>query len=101
LTDLACLITLTCLSPLIEKYTQDYQPFAGVTVLSSSDTIYQNVFSADECAKLCSNYNGFSCKSFDYCDGISTCYLGRTHYFDVPKTDLLIKPMCNHYSREC
>ena len=72
--------------------------FKGTTVLSSSDTIYQNIYSADECGKLCNNYKGFNCKSFDYCDGISTCYLGRTHYYDVPKSDKVDTPMCNHYS---
>lgn len=83
-----------------EKYTEDYQVVPGTTVLSSSDTIYQNVYSADVCARLCSNYNGFNCKSFDYCDGISTCYLGKTHFYDVPQTDLMDAPMCNHYSRK-
>ncbi|XP_045160293.2 uncharacterized protein LOC123525366 [Mercenaria mercenaria] len=83
-----------------KKYTADYQMFKGTTVLSGSDTIYQNIYSADECGKLCTNYNGFNCKSFDYCDDISTCYLGRTHYFDVPQADKLDSPMCNHYSRK-
>ncbi|KAL4237127.1 hypothetical protein ACF0H5_005508 [Mactra antiquata] len=83
-----------------KKYTANYQVFQGTTVLSSSDTIYQNIFSADECGKLCSNYNGFACKSFDYCDDISTCYLGQAHYYDVPAADKLDSPMCNHYSRK-
>lgn len=83
-----------------KKYTVNYQLFQGLTVLSSSDTIYQNIYSADECGKLCTNYNGFDCKSFDYCDDISTCYLGRAHYYDIPQTDKVDSPMCNHYSRK-
>ena len=72
----------------------------GQTVLSSSDVIYQDVYSADMCAKLCSNYQGFDydCKSFDYCDYLSTCYLGKTHYYDVPKADIQLTPSCTHYS---
>lgn len=83
-----------------KKYSADYQMIAGTTVLSSSDTIYQNIYSADQCAQLCSNYNGFNCKSFDYCDGISTCYLGKTHFYDVPQTDIQDSPMCDHFSRK-
>ncbi|KAH3695076.1 uncharacterized protein LOC127861585 isoform X2 [Dreissena polymorpha] len=83
-----------------KKYTVDYQLVQGKTVLSSTDTIYQNIYSADQCGQLCSNYNGFNCKSFDYCDGISTCFLGKTHYFDVPQSDVQDSPMCDHYSRK-
>lgn len=82
------------------KYTANYEMIKGHTVLSSSNAIYQNIFSADECGKLCSNYNGFSCKSFDYCQDLSTCYLGKTHYYDVPQPDIQLTPMCNHYSSE-
>ncbi|XP_052774803.1 uncharacterized protein LOC128213258 [Mya arenaria] len=83
-----------------KKYSADYQMIAGTTVLSSSDTIYQNIYTADQCAQLCSNYNGFNCKSFDFCDGISTCYLGKTHFYDVPQSDRQDSPMCNHFSRK-
>ena len=81
-----------------EKYTANYQMIAGTTLLSSSNFIYQNIYSADECGKLCSNFNGFSCKSFDYCPDLSTCYLGKTHYYDVPQANIQLTPMCNHYS---
>ena len=85
---------------IVEKYTVNYEMIEGQTVLSSSDVIYQDVYSADMCAKLCSNYQGFDydCKSFDYCDYLSTCYLGKTHYYDVPKADIQMTPSCTHYS---
>ncbi|XP_045160291.2 uncharacterized protein LOC123525365 isoform X4 [Mercenaria mercenaria] len=83
-----------------KKYTVDYEMVPGTTVLSSSDVFYQNVYSADMCAKLCSAYDEFSCKSFDYCDEISTCYLGRTHFYDVPKADKVHSPICSHFSRQ-
>ena len=93
-----------CLSKhvIVEKYTVNYEMIEGQTVLSSSDVIYQDVYSADMCAKLCSNYQGFDydCKSFDYCDYLSTCYLGKTHYYDVPKADIQMTPDCTHYSSE-
>lgn len=82
-----------------KKYSVDYQKVPGVTILSSSDVIYQNTYTADQCAKLCSMYDEFSCKSFDYCANISMCYLGRTHYYDIPKADVQLSPMCTHYSR--
>ena len=83
---------------ILEKYTANYEMLQGQTVLSSSNAVYQNIYSADECAKLCSNYQEFSCKSFDYCDYISTCYLGKNHYYDLPKADIEFTPICNHYS---
>lgn len=81
------------------SYTSDYEMKKGLTVLSSSNAIYQNIYTADECGKLCNNYNAFSCKSFDYCDDLSTCYLGKTHFYDVPKANRQLTPSCNHYSR--
>ncbi|KAK3607662.1 hypothetical protein CHS0354_010649 [Potamilus streckersoni] len=82
----------------IRKYSAAFNQIPGTTVLSSSDAIYQNIFSSDECAKLCTDYDGFNCKSFDFCDDISTCFLGKTHYYDVPKANIQTDPMCSHYS---
>ncbi|XP_025111270.1 uncharacterized protein LOC112574418 [Pomacea canaliculata] len=81
------------------NYTSDYEKFDGQTVLSATDAIYQNVISDSACAKLCNNYNGFHCESFDYCSNIRTCFLGRTHYYDVPKANIKQAPACAHYSR--
>lgn len=88
---------LVCLTG---NYTSDYQKFDGQTVLSNSDTVYQNVFSDSSCAKLCTYYTSFNCKSFDYCPDLGTCFLGRMHFYDVPKANIKQEPMCDHYSRE-
>ncbi|XP_055956297.1 uncharacterized protein LOC126818106 [Patella vulgata] len=81
------------------SYTAKFTETPGTTVLSSSDTIYQNINSDNQCARLCVDYNEFDCKSFDYCPNINTCFLGRKHVFDVPKSNIQEDPQCNHYSR--
>ncbi|XP_056019753.1 uncharacterized protein LOC130054319 [Ostrea edulis] len=83
----------------IRDYTSKFTKLPGQTVLSSSNVIYQQVFDTNQCAKLCDNYMGFNCKSFDFCFDIGTCFLGKTHVLDVPKADVISNPMCNHYSR--
>ncbi|KAJ8306626.1 hypothetical protein KUTeg_017171 [Tegillarca granosa] len=80
-------------------YTTKFTEVPGTTLLSSSNVIYQNIFSANQCAKLCVDLNEFNCKSFDYCDDIGSCFLGKTHYFDAPKSNIKADPMCNHWSR--
>lgn len=80
-------------------YTSKFTKLPGQTVLSSSSVIYQQVFDTNQCAKLCDNYQAFNCKSFDFCFDIGTCFLGKSHVFDVPKADVISNPMCNHYSR--
>ncbi|KAK7502193.1 hypothetical protein BaRGS_00006557, partial [Batillaria attramentaria] len=81
------------------NYSANYQQFSGQTVLSNSDTIYQNVISPNQCAKLCTYYTSFHCESFDFCTDLNTCYLGRTHYYDAPKANIQQTPTCSHYSR--
>ncbi|XP_062619530.1 uncharacterized protein LOC134281083 [Saccostrea cucullata] len=83
----------------IRDYTSKFTQLPGQTVLSSSNVIYQQIYDTNQCAKLCDNYQAFNCKSFDYCSDIGTCFLGKTHVFDVPKADVISNPMCNHYSR--
>nr|XP_022319141.1 uncharacterized protein LOC111121934 [Crassostrea virginica] len=83
----------------IRDYTSKFVETAGTTVLSSSNTIYQMILDTNQCAKLCVDYQGFPCKSFDYCPDIGTCYLGRSHVYDVPKAQIQSNPMCNHWSR--
>ena len=81
-------------------YTSKFTQLPGQTVLSSSSVIYQQVFDTNQCAKLCDNYQAFNCKSFDFCFDIGTCFLGKSHVFDVPKGDIISNPMCNHFSRK-
>ncbi|ESO95605.1 hypothetical protein LOTGIDRAFT_239753 [Lottia gigantea] len=81
------------------QYTAKFTETPGVTVLSASDTIYQNIFTDNQCAKLCVDYSEFDCKSFDYCPNINTCFLGKKHVFDVPKSQINKDVRCNHYSR--
>ncbi|XP_070195502.1 uncharacterized protein [Littorina saxatilis] len=83
----------------IRDYTSNFDKFDGQTVLSGSNTIYQNVMSASECAKLCTYYNTFHCESFDFCTDVNTCFLGQTHYYDAPKGNIKQAPSCAHYSR--
>ncbi|XP_041360235.1 uncharacterized protein LOC121376435 [Gigantopelta aegis] len=83
----------------VRDYTSKYTQLPGTTTLSKSDSIYQSINNANQCAKLCTDYNGFNCKSFDYCPDIHTCFLGRTHVFDLPKAQINVQPTCNHYSR--
>lgn len=83
----------------IRDYTSKFTQLPGQTVLSSSSVIYQQVFDTNQCAKLCDNYQAFNCKSFDFCFDIGTCFLGKSHVFDVPKGDIISNPMCNHFSR--
>ena len=73
---------------------------AGKTVLSQSDTIYQQIYDDNQCAKLCVDYTGFTCKSFDYCEDIGACFLGKTHFYDAPQTNIKSDLLCNHYSSE-
>ena len=69
-------------------------------MLSNSSSIYQSVVSASQCAKLCTYYDSFHCESFDFCTDISTCFLGKVHYYDAPKANIKQMPSCVHYSRE-
>ena len=70
-------------------------------MLSNSPAIYQSVVTASQCAKLCTYYDSFHCESFDFCTDISTCFLGKVHYYDAPKANIKQMPSCVHYSREC
>ena len=79
-------------------YTAKFSKIAGTTVLSNSDTIYQNIYDENQCAKLCVDYNGFNCKSFDFCTDIGTCFLGKTHYYDAPQVNIKSDLLCNHWS---
>ncbi|XP_076462458.1 uncharacterized protein LOC143294838 [Babylonia areolata] len=81
-------------------YTSNFQQFPGRSVLSSSNAVYQNVMSASQCAKLCTYYSDFHCESFDFCTRLGVCYLGQTHFYDVPKADIKQEPDCAHYSRD-
>ncbi|KAL5022689.1 hypothetical protein ScPMuIL_001844 [Solemya velum] len=83
----------------IRDYTNQFSKTSGQTALSSANVIYQSIGNANQCAKLCKNYNEFECKSFDYCAYIGLCYLGRRHILDVPVSSIKSNPMCNHYSR--
>ncbi|XP_071140792.1 uncharacterized protein [Mytilus edulis] len=83
----------------IRDYTAKFSKIAGTTVLSNSDTIYQNIYDENQCAKLCVDYNGFNCKSFDFCTDIGTCFLGKTHYYDAPQVNIKSDLLCNHWSR--
>jgi hypothetical protein len=81
-------------------YTANYEQYSGISILSSSNTIYQNVQTASQCAKLCTTYDLFHCESFDFCTDISACYLGQTHYYDTPKANVQQAPNCVHFSRK-
>ncbi|KAK3090768.1 hypothetical protein FSP39_014480 [Pinctada imbricata] len=83
----------------IRDYTTKFAETAGTTVLSSSNVIYQGIYDTNNCARLCVDYNEFSCKSFDFCPDIGTCFLGKTHLYDAPKSQIKADPMCNHWSR--
>ncbi|XP_060562071.1 uncharacterized protein LOC132721715 isoform X2 [Ruditapes philippinarum] len=83
----------------IKKYTVDFEMIPGTTVLSSSNTVY-HVNSVEMCAKLCISYKSFSCKSFEFCDNTSTCVLGHSHFYDIPKSYMKDSAICNHYSRK-
>ncbi|XP_067677435.1 uncharacterized protein [Haliotis asinina] len=83
----------------IRDYTAKFIELKGTTVVSDSDTIYQNINTPNQCAKLCTDYQGFPCKSFDFCPNINACFLGHKHVFDSPKANVKQDPTCNHYSR--
>ncbi|XP_048256436.1 uncharacterized protein LOC124115364 [Haliotis rufescens] len=83
----------------IRDYTAKFTELKGTTVVSDSDTIYQNINTPNQCAKLCTDYQSFPCKSFDFCPNINACFLGHTHVFDTPKGHVKQDPTCNHYSR--
>lgn len=84
----------------IRDYTSKFNMQKGTTVLSSSPVIYQGIYDVNECAKLCVDYHEFPCKSFDYCDEIGTCFIGKVHVLDVPKSGIKVSPQCDHYSRQ-
>ncbi|XP_046544811.1 uncharacterized protein LOC124255018 [Haliotis rubra] len=83
----------------IRDYTAKFTELKGTTVVSDSDTIYQNINTPNQCAKLCTDYQSFPCKSFDFCPNINACFLGHKHVFDTPKANVKQDPTCNHYSR--
>lgn len=60
--------------------------------------IYQKIVGAEMCAKLCSDLQKFNCKSFEYCDDISSCGLSPTHFMDIPRSDIKAEPLCDHYT---
>ncbi|XP_062619516.1 uncharacterized protein LOC134281071 [Saccostrea cucullata] len=84
----------------IRDYSNKFIETPGTTVLSSSNAVYQQIFDTNQCAKFCVDYQGFQCKSFDFCPDIGTCFLGKSHVYDVPKSQIKLNPMCNHWSRK-
>ncbi|XP_056019755.1 uncharacterized protein LOC125671708 isoform X2 [Ostrea edulis] len=84
----------------IRDYSNKFVETPGTTVLSTSNAVYQQIFDTNQCAKFCVDYQGFSCKSFDFCPDIGTCFLGKSHVYDVPKAQIKVSPMCNHWSRK-
>ncbi|XP_064606245.1 uncharacterized protein LOC135471113 [Liolophura sinensis] len=81
------------------SYLYKFSKSPGEVMLSQSNLIYQNIFEANQCAKLCVGLQEFSCKSFEFCEDIKGCVLGQTHKLDIPETLIKSEPNCDHYSR--
>ncbi|XP_064606903.1 uncharacterized protein LOC135471555 [Liolophura sinensis] len=81
------------------NYSSKYTKTPGTVILERGQVIYQKIVGAEMCAKLCSDLHKFTCKSFQYCDDISTCALSPTHFMDIPRSDIKAEPLCDHYTR--
>lgn len=80
-------------------YLDKYTPSPGMVVSVAADKEIDSVNSDNLCAKQCSQYTGFPCKSFQYCSNTKTCRLMKKHQLDFPANALVASPTCSFYTR--
>ncbi|XP_033737433.1 uncharacterized protein LOC117325374 isoform X2 [Pecten maximus] len=80
-------------------YLDKYTPNPGMVVSVTADKEIDMVNSDNLCAKQCSQYDGFPCKSFEYCFNTKTCRLMKKHRLDLPANSLVASPTCSFYTR--
>lgn len=81
------------------SYAYQFDKYEGQTALTDSDYVYQAITNENQCAKLCMDLQAFECMSFEFCGEIKACILGKSHFLDIPKTDIKYGTKCDHYSR--
>ncbi|XP_048762219.2 uncharacterized protein LOC125670858 [Ostrea edulis] len=85
---------------LYSRYFLDqYTVSSGVTYSVAADATIHNVPSANLCAKQCSQYTKFSCKSFEYCSSTKNCLLLKVHELDIAASSASPSLTCSFYSR--
>ncbi|OWF45376.1 uncharacterized protein LOC110457136 [Mizuhopecten yessoensis] len=81
------------------NYLDRYTSSPGMVVSVTADKELDKVNSDNLCAKQCSEYSGFPCKSFEYCSNTKTCRLMKKHQLDFPASSLVTSPTCSFYTR--
>ncbi|XP_061191548.1 uncharacterized protein LOC133199694 [Saccostrea echinata] len=85
---------------LYSRYFLDqYTVSSGVIYSVKADATIPNVPTANLCAKMCSQYTKFPCKSFEYCTSTKNCLLLKVHELDLEATAASPSLTCTFYSR--
>lgn len=79
----------------LDQYTES----SGLTYSVKADATLPNVPSANLCAKLCSQYTAFQCKSFEYCTSTKNCLLLKMHELDMVGKTASKSLTCSFYSK--
>lgn len=80
----------------LDQYTES----SGLTYSVKADATLPNVPSANLCAKLCSQYTAFQCKSFEYCTSTKNCLLLKIHELEMVGNTASPSLTCSFYSSE-
>lgn len=81
-------------------FLDQYTVSSGLTYSVKADATLPNVPSANLCAKLCSQYTAFQCKSFEYCTSTKNCLLLKIHELDMVGNTASPSLTCSFYSSE-
>ncbi|KAL3870120.1 hypothetical protein ACJMK2_042731 [Sinanodonta woodiana] len=81
------------------NYLDSYVPSPGMIPITMHDTAVTNVPDVNSCARQCTSYNAYTCKSFDYCPGTMNCYLRKSRALSVSPVSLSASGQCSHYKR--
>ncbi|XP_060077531.1 uncharacterized protein LOC132557063 [Ylistrum balloti] len=80
-------------------YLDRYTPSPGMVIPVPADKETDGINSDNLCAKQCSQYEAFPCKSFEYCSNTRSCLLMKKHQLDFPSNSLVSNPICSFYTR--
>ncbi|GAB1610699.1 hypothetical protein Ahia01_001356300 [Argonauta hians] len=81
------------------NYINEFNKHPGKSMVMKGDKSV-DADNAMLCAKQCSENKDFPCESFEYCENLGECTLGKVHIMDTPDTDISFAPYCDIYSRK-
>ena len=76
-----------------------YNVFRTKASINKNDLQFTEIKSPSDCASKCDTTTKITCKSFNYCPNLNTCYLSDRHFDDGSQSSSSDANLaCDHYS---